>query len=304
MFSNGIFREEALNRQAEPELRHKLLRVTAPREWMLLWAIAAIALAAVAWSALASVEQTLRRQGAFLLPGDRHEVVATVSGVVAEAISRPGDSVGAGEMIARVTSSSLDRQLRVADARIQLLKELAVRSDDPGRMWIGAALASAQAEMVELAAIASAGMAIVSPHAGEIVASSLTVGLAVTVGDPVAEIRNVTGDQPDAVMLVSPDDGDRIAVGMKARIIPVDQSGARALPAEVISVSSLSAPGPAWIQRFGLAPPGEAGAGRIVRLAIDWNRELAMPDGAACIVEIVLKRSSPFGLALAGVTAG
>ena len=296
MFGKSVYREEALIRKAEPELRDHLLRVTAPRERLLLIALAATMLAAVAWCALANVERTLSGEGAFLRPGDRHAVVPAVSGVVAEVAARPGDPVEAGQTITRLRLPDLDWRLRLARARIDLLEELA-GSDGPDGISTGTALASAQAEMIELAAMAAAGVVIVSPHTGEIAASRLAVGQAVNAGEAVAEIRVGAGNPPEAVMLVTREQGEQIAVGMTARVAPSGGSAADILPAEVVAVSPTAAPRPAWLSRFGLASGDQAGTtGRIVRLAIDADADF--PDGTACRVEIILSRSSPLGLIL------
>lgn len=305
MFEQGIFRERALTHRTEPEPQDDLLRVTSPREWLLLCALAATAIAAVAWSALADVERTLPGEGVFLHPGDRYAVVAAISGVVAEVVARPGDTVEAGQTLARLRLPDLDWQLRLARARVGLLEELAASGDDPDGTSTEAILASARVEAVELAAMASAGAVIVSPHAGELAASSLALGQAVNAGEPVSEILVGAGRPPEAVMLVTPEQGGRIAVGMRARVAPAGRSGAGVLAAEVVAVSPSPARPPAWLSRFGLASAGAADtAGRIVRLAIDADAEFSVRDGAACRIEIVLMRSSPLGLLLANNAAG
>lgn len=300
MFKKGLFREQALSRKAEPEQRDDLLRVTAPREWLLLCALGATAIAALVWCVLAEVERTLADEGAFLRPGERHAVVAPLSGVVAEVMARPGEEVEAGQTLARLRLPDLDWRLRLARARVGLLEEPAPVRGAPEE----SALASARAEMVELAAMASAGTAITSPHVGELAASGLVVGQAVSAGEPVAEIRVGAGRPQQAVMRVTPEQAERIAIGMKARVTPIGRSGAGVFPAEVVAVSPMQARPPAWLARFGLASEGELGApSRIVRVAIDADGEFLAQDGAACRIEIVLMRSSPFGLMLANDAA-
>ena len=304
MFRNPLFRETALVRNAQPEPLDDLLRVTAPREWLLLGGLAASLLVAVVWGALASVERTLASDGMFVRPGDRHAVTSAVSGVVTEVMAEAGDRVEAGQVIARLKQPDLAWRLRVARARVALLEELAERRGNRDGRWMDAELAAARAEMIELAAIEAEGETIVSSHAGEVAASSLATGQAVSAGEPVVEIRaGAAGRAPEAIMLVTPEQGRRIEVGMKARVAFPDRSGSRVFPATVVALSSRPAALPVRLSRLGLASDRESdAAGRIVRLALNGEGEyVEAPDGAACRVEIILARSSPLGLLIPSI---
>ena len=117
-------------------------------------------------------------------PGERHAIVAGVSGTVVDVLVRTRDTVEPGQAVARVRLPEVDRQARIARARVDVLE--AQLADTPGP---DARLRAARAELREVDAIAQAGGLVVSPHAGEVTAIDLVPGQAVTAGTQVAEIR-------------------------------------------------------------------------------------------------------------------
>ena len=297
MFRNPLFRERALIRNAQPEPLDDLVRVTAPREWLLLVGLAASLLVAVAWCALATVEVKQSSDAVLVQPGDRHTVASVVSGVITEVAVRVGDRVEAGRIVARLKLPELGWRLRVARARVVLLEERAERLGTPTGDWLNAELAAARAELLELAAIEAAGEAIVSPYAGTITGHRLFRGQAVTAGDTVLEVVAGAGLPPEVVTLLAPEQAQRIEAGMKARVFISNGPASPALPATVVEVSRRSEALPAWMLGLGLAPSREAGAARrIVRLALDRVEAIRTPDGAPCRVEVILARTTPFGL--------
>ena len=309
MFRNPLFRERALIRRAQPEPLDDLLRVTAPHEWLLLAGMAVALTAAVAWSAFAGVERTVTHGGMLVRPGVRHTLTAAASGIVTEVTAEVGDRIEAGQTIARLRLPELDWRQRLAQAQVAALEHgAAARADgaagdptagDPtAGAWRVVALASARAELIELAALRAAGAEVVSPHGGEVSASRLVAGRAVTAGEAVAEIRAGARHVPEAIVFV-PRAERRIEVGMHARVAVPTGTGSRVYPAAVTAVSAAE-PLPAWPGGAEGAPPEtESGAGRMVRLALEGGEDLQVPDGAPCRIEIILARTSPLGLLIA-----
>lgn len=297
MLQNPLFRERALIRNAQPEPLDDLLRVTAPHEWLLLASLAAALLATVLWGGLARVEQTVSGSGALVRPGDRHAVVSSAAGVVTEVMVGVGDRVEAGEVIARIELPELRWRLRVSRARVTLLEERAKGQETPPGSWMDAELAAARAELIELAALDTAGAVIVSPHAGEITANGLVAGQAIGPGEPVAEVRAGLRRAPEAVLLVAPGQARRLDAGMEARIAVTGRSGARVFAGEIAEVSARPVDLPSWLSRTGLVssdapdPPFH-----LVRLTVPGAGDARIPDGVPCRVEIVVSRHSPLGL--------
>ena len=302
VFRNRLFRDRALIRNAQPEPLDGLLRVTAPHEWLLLAALAATVLASVAWSAFASVERTVSGDGALVRPGERHTVVSALAATVKEVTAQVGERVEAGQAIARLELPELGWRLRVARARVALLEERAAEMATRTQTWLDAELAAARREMLELAAVASAGAVIVSPRAGEIAAHSLVAGRTVEAEEPVAEIRAGAGGAPEAVLFVPSVESRDVSVGMEARVAVAGRSGSRVFRAEVAEISPRPADPPSWLSRFGLLPSAAPDApGHLVRLTVSGAASAQIPDGTPCRIEIILARHSPLGLLVSWV---
>ena len=297
MFPNSLFRQDAMARNAEPEPLDGLLRITAPSEWLLLASLFVALLGAVVWSLFASWELTVSSAGAMIRSGERHVVVTTVSGVVAEVTVQVGDRVEAGETIARVELPELDLALRTARTRVEVLEDRARGMQIPVGSWLDTELAAARAEMVRLASAMSAGAVIVASHAGEVSALELVEGQVIVAGTPVAEVRTGDGRAFDAVLLTSNVLAAKVRPGMEARVSVTVGSGTRTQAGEVVD----AAPGPAalphWLVRAGLVAPGPADPNtRLIRIAVPASAEPPIPDGARCFVVIVVRRQSPIGL--------
>ena len=297
MFENSPFRQDTLARSAEPEPLDGLLRITAPNEWLLLVGLVIALAGALVWSLLSSWELTVSSNGAIVRSGERHAVVTTVSGVVAEVAVAVGDRVEAGETIARVELPELDLALRTARSRLTILEERARGTEVTVGTWLDTELAAARSETLQLSSEFSAGAAIVASRTGEISAIELVEGQVVGPGTPVAEVRVGDGHASEAVLLTSNVLGAKVKPGMEARVSVTDGSGTRVYVGEVAD----AAPGPAalphWLLRAGLVAPGSADpTTRLIRINLPANAEPPIPDGARCFVAIVVERQSPIGL--------
>lgn len=296
MFKSHLFRDSALRRNAQPEPLDNLLRVTAPREWMLLLALAGSMLAAVVWFSLARVEQTVSGGGVLVQAGERRDVSTPVPGVVSEIMAHSGDRVEEGQTIARLRLPDLDWRLRVARARVGSLENLASGRDGGEAAWAGAALADARAEMIELAALAAEGQSIVSPYSGEVANSGLSLGNAVVAGETVAEIRLDAEHSIEAFMMIPMGWERRIAAGMMARITPGDRPGAEVFSARVHSLAPPPNRPNAILSRLLPGAGEQPAAGWMARLVLDGAPDLEVADGWPCRIQIVLESNSPLGL--------
>ena len=84
--------------------------------------LAAVLLGVVAWGLLGSVERTLSADCVLAWPGERHALVAGVSGTVVTVLVRTRDTVEPGQAVARVRLPEVDRQARIARARVDVLE--------------------------------------------------------------------------------------------------------------------------------------------------------------------------------------
>lgn len=79
MFNNPFLEEAAAEKNKCQQLDH-LLRVTAPRERVILGGIGLVLLALVAWALFGSVVRAVTIDGILLEPGARHDVISTEPG--------------------------------------------------------------------------------------------------------------------------------------------------------------------------------------------------------------------------------
>ena len=159
-FNRKLFRGEAVANRWQSEPLDGLLRVTAPHEWLVVGSFALALLGVLAWGVFGRVERSVLADCVATRAGERHAVLADAAGTVTEVLVAGGDQVAAGGPIARMQRPALNWRVRVARAQVALL---AGASGEQER----AALAAAQAELLELESIAAAGALLVSPWAGE-----------------------------------------------------------------------------------------------------------------------------------------
>jgi multidrug efflux pump subunit AcrA (membrane-fusion protein) len=97
-----IFRQVALERLSSPEQLDQLMQVTSPRGWLALLALVALIATAAAWSLVATVPTEAAGQGILLRGGRVLSVVSSEAGQIEELLVQAGDSVAAGQVVARV----------------------------------------------------------------------------------------------------------------------------------------------------------------------------------------------------------
>ncbi len=284
----NLFRTQAFARRGQTEPLDGLLRVTAPHEWVVLAGLALALLGFVAWGVFGSVERSVSTDCLLVHPGERYAVLSDIHGYVAAVLVNAGDRVEAAEPIARVRTTELERQLRAARARVELLE-----AQGPAGEPDDDALALARAELLDLQAIQASGEYIVSPHAGTVTWHSLTVGQAVTAGEEVAGLHGGSDGGLEAVAFFPPDSAQQIETGMEAGILAGQASHGRALEAEVIEVPGAPATPPVWLTALGFDPPVHR---HMVWATLREAPEVLPSDGAPCRLRIILGRERPVRL--------
>lgn len=287
-FENRLFRGEALARKGQAEALDQLLRVTAPREWVVVGGLFVAAVAVAVWAVFGTVERKIAADCVLALPGERHAVVAEEPGIVVELLARAGDRVERGQAVARIRSTELARLGRAARATSALPRPVATQDDDA---------------MEAVRALLETGEFIVSPAGGEVVSLSLAPGQSVTAGETVGRIRGAGEGRIAAISTLPANQVDAVAPGMSVRISPGRSAGAsRALEAEVVALESHNdSVGAAWLYDYGFAA---APGGRIVRMALRTAPGRGVSDGTPCRAWFVQPRTSPLRLLIAARARG
>ena len=286
----GIFRKEAMARKGLAEPLDGLLRVTAPHEWVILVWLGLVLLGFAGWGLFGNIERTLSSECVLLRSGDRYSVISAVTGNVEEILVEVGDSVEAGQPLARIRAPRTEHHLRIARARVERLeKEL---EGSPGGLT-HQALFAARSDVIELESLLEAGQFVLSPEAGQITAQSLVPGQRVLVDAEVATIRKGDDNRLEAVTLIPPDRARFIQRGQRTKIFPsAFTAGVRVIQAQVSSVSDRSITPPEWLTSLGLETP----PGHMVRVAVPEDAVPLVDDGDRCSLRIVFGEHPPVRL--------
>ena len=278
-----LFREEALARRGRAEPLDGLLRVTAPHMWVVLAGLAVMLAVALAWALFGSVDDTVDADCALILPGERYAVLSETAGTVEETLVNVGDTVRAGQPLARMRTPSLDLELRIARSVLDALETEVEASN-------GLA-AAARADVQRLTAASAAGQVVSSSVTGEIAALGLVPGQAIEVGSQIALVRFGDGSRPEAVAFVQQKAAQLIQAGQRATVVRMGANG-DALGAVVASIADQPAMADAWLTDVGLASPPRS---HFIRLSLTDLPTVKPADGEQCRIRIVVGSHAPIG---------
>lgn len=126
--SRDIFRSAALAKLSSPDQLDQLVEVIRPRYWTALAGVAVLLLAAVVWGFSGRLSTKAEGRGAVVRAGNLMTVASLTGGQVTDMRVQVGDSVRAGQVVARVGQPELVEKLRAARAQLEgLQRQLAQR---------------------------------------------------------------------------------------------------------------------------------------------------------------------------------
>ena len=292
MFNNP-FREQAVAATENRQQLDRLLRVTAPRERIVLAVVGLILAGLGSWIVFGSIARDIRLEGVLQAPGQRYEVVATAPGYFMEFLVEPGDHVEPGAVIARQSVPELARETAALRDRVARLEsEVEQVGGDLGNTR--ALLAADRVALLQIEAQRAARELIVSPLGGEVLALRSSPGDYLQAGAAVAQLRDVEDRRPQATLHVAPGVAQRLRPGMEASVdVQLPGGATRRLEGVVGAVAA----GPSPVSPSALEPLAAA-SGLRVDIDLQPASDLALPDGTPCRVRIVLGRYSPASLLL------
>ncbi len=245
---------------SDSERLHSLLQVTAPREWAVLAAVFALVSALGLWGVFGTVERLVSADCLVAPPGVRHAVVSPAAGAVTAVEASAGDVVDRGGVLARIGLPAVERDLRIAESRLESL-ELQVEAAGGGGPT--PRLDELRERAAELRSTVEAGGVIGSPVSGVLEVLRLAEGSPVAEGGAVGWVRAPSPGPSEVFAFVpeadAPDGGEPAWVG--------PASGGRALPAVVREPAAAAPAPPAWLVDLGLLRDPASGPGRLVSLA-------------------------------------
>ena len=286
MFNNP-FRERAIAASANRQQLDRLLRVTAPRERIVLAAVGLILAGVGAWVLFGAIVREIALDGVLLVSGEGYEVVTAEPGYFVEYFVEPGDRIEPGAAIARQSAPELVRETTLLRDRVERL-ELEVEQRDGGTGNAAARLAAARASLLRAEAKRATRELIVSQAGGEVAVLRASSGEYLPAGAAVAQL-GATGDRRlEATLHVAPRVARRLRPGMRASVeVQLPNGAIRRLEGRVGAVAA--GPSPAGLSDL---PAAVADSARRVDINLPSEADPALPNGTPCRVRIVRGRYS------------
>jgi len=107
-----IYREKSLERLSSPEQLDQLMQIIKPKSWLPLLSLGLVASSALLWSIYGSIPVTVEGKGVLVYPRRVMQVESESSGQLISLMVSEGDVVEAGQIIAIVDQTELQKQLQ------------------------------------------------------------------------------------------------------------------------------------------------------------------------------------------------
>lgn len=118
-----LFRKSALETLSSPEQLDQLMKITRPRSWIALGAIALVLAVALLWSVFGSLPTSVSGQGIIMRKGGTFDIVSTGAGVISNLQDfRIGDKIKKGHILGHISQPALDQQIKAAKADLERLQ--------------------------------------------------------------------------------------------------------------------------------------------------------------------------------------
>ena len=121
--SESIFRQSALDRLANPERLDAPLILVRRTSWLLLITLVVAMAAALLWSVVARAPVKVSSQGVLIGQGGLAEIVTDEAGRIEKLLVTSGQRVRAGDPIATVRRTDLERELADAQAKLEAAQD-------------------------------------------------------------------------------------------------------------------------------------------------------------------------------------
>lgn len=253
-----MFRKAALEKLSSPERLDTLMQITSPAGWLAIVGIGVVIALVILWGFFGEVSTKVEGTG-ILLRGDAVlALMSDTSGRVTEIMVAPGDSVEAGQPVARVGQDDLilriqnqrelladlgrqESALSTADLEAALLEKISSQRELVGRGLLtrsalmsteqqlsslrrdraarGTRIAELQRTIGELEKRLEDSSRIVTPYSGRVLELIADPGDLIGPGDRLFTLED-TSKPIQAVMFVAAGEGKKVAPGMEVRVSP------------------------------------------------------------------------------------
>jgi multidrug efflux pump subunit AcrA (membrane-fusion protein) len=301
-----IFREGSLERLSSPEQLDQLIKVTSPRAWLALAAVAVILLSIIVWSFLGSLPAKVAGQGILLNNGGVSSLEHHTAGRVIDIRFKAGDMVKKGDIVALIDRPELTANINSLLAKLGQM--------EAKHQAYSAEYRVTESQIEELRREMIYQSQIVSPLDGRILDWNIQKGGTVRPGETLAVIEQYGASvRLEAVIYVSAEMAEEIQPGMEAQITPaqVNKEEYGYMLGRVTSVAEYPSTAKAMLQILGNEALVSllAGHGAPLKVEIEltpdngtvsgykWSSPqgppISIPSGTLVQSEIVIKREKP-----------
>ena len=121
--STELFRKSALETLSSPEQLDQVMKITRPRSWIALSAMALILTVALLWSVFGSLPTNVAGNGIVIRKGGTFNIVATGNGTISGLQDfKVGDKIRKGQILGHLSQSALEQQIEAAKADMERLR--------------------------------------------------------------------------------------------------------------------------------------------------------------------------------------
>lgn len=217
--SKQLFRQSSLDQLESPDQLDQLLSVTSLRGWVAFIGAFILIIAVIIWGFVGSLSENVYGEGILISSGGIQQVNSNVNGQITDISVGPGDEVEEGDVIARLEQPELLNEIRALEAQLEPLINLEGGQNQVEIEAINEQLTLLRNEFY-------LATRVVSSFSGTVIEVKVRNGDFINRGTPIVSVER-TGEQLrdlQAVMYVSPEEGNRIYAGMEVKIEPASIS--------------------------------------------------------------------------------
>lgn len=123
-----IFRKSSLEKLSSPEQLDKMIVITPPSFWIGLLGAGIIIITALVWSVVGRLPVNVEAQGIYVKRGGIYPVHSKINGIVEEVLVDEGEIIKKGDVIAKIDTEEIDRQIEEMEERISAVENVEMDS--------------------------------------------------------------------------------------------------------------------------------------------------------------------------------
>lgn len=208
--SEALFRKTSMDKLQSPEQLDHLLTVTSAKSWIALLGITVLIGAVLIWSVTGFLPSYSGGNGTLIGSGGIHSIVSVEVGQISDISVAPGDRVRKGDVLLRLSQPELLRQIRDVE-------EQGKRASEAGQKEM------LEKKLVSMREQLEQSTQVKSTQDGYVVEVKVRRGDLIQPGSVLVTMEKAgdTVSQLQAVLYVSPQNGEKIHEGMEVKLHPI-----------------------------------------------------------------------------------